>query len=285
MMHEISHSLESQHSQSSFPEAKNTGENFVEGKDGMPLENAGWEHGDGVAEFEQENFPELAHDLPTWNDYDDDAPNSGNEVSEKPSKPEVKSDVRRANDGDEEAHPSETKPAEQNDGLENGETRQNNADVKSTESTDGKAELQEAKDKEFQELKEDYIDDIVKNSEVPETIDAEKAKSANFEKCSPEETAAKREEFNAQKDELIQQWEKENGQEWPTYQEDVYSSNGHLIRRAGDKYDAHHIQPLSMGGKNEASNITPLHAKCHYDRQGIHSYDSPYAKIEQKLGA
>ena len=116
-------------------------------------------------------------------------------------------------------------------------------------------------------------------------IDEEKAKSAEYEKCSVEETAEKRAEFNKIKDSLIEEWEEKTGKKWPTYQEDVYSSNGSLIRRAGDKYDAHHIQPLSMGGKNEAGNITPLHAECHYDRQGVHSPDSAYAKLEQKLGA
>lgn len=157
---------------------------------------------------------------------------------------------------------------------------QDNSDVNAEKFTPS-----EAIEQELQELKESYIDDIVKNSEVPQTINIEKAKSADYEKCSSEETAAKREEFNQQKDALIQQWEKENGQKWPTYENDIYSSNGHLIRRAGDKYDVHHIQPLSMGGKNEVSNITPLHAECHYDRQGVHSANSAYAKLDQKLGA
>ena len=39
-----------------------------------------------------------------------------------------------------------------------------------------------------------------------------------------------------------------------------------------------------MGGKNEASNITPLHAEVHYDKQGVHALDSPYSKLDQMLG-
>jgi len=39
-----------------------------------------------------------------------------------------------------------------------------------------------------------------------------------------------------------------------------------------------------MGGKNEVNNITPLHVNCHYDKQGVHSSDSFYAKIEKELG-
>lgn len=138
---------------------------------------------------------------------------------------------------------------------------------------------------EIEELKEKYIDDIIDNSEVPETIDKDEALKADYTKCSVEETAEKREEFDRTKNSLIEEWEKKNGQKWPTYSQDVYSNNGRLIRHAGDKYDAHHIQPLSMGGKNVASNLTPMHAECHYDRQGVHAPDSAYAKLEQKLGA
>ena len=56
-----------------------------------------------------------------------------------------------------------------------------------------------------------------------------------------------------------------------------------MIRKAGGDYDAHHIQPLGMGGKNEASNITPLHANEHYDKQGVHAPDSPYSKLDKML--
>lgn len=161
-----------------------------------------------------------------------------------------------------------------------GAQRETNEDhPEAPENTDG------VQEDELQELKEEYIDDIIENSEFPETIDEEKAKSSEYEKCSVEETAEKRVEFNKNKDTLIKEWEEKTGQKWPTYKEDVYSSNGSLIRRAGDKYDAHHIQPLSMGGKNEADNITPLHAERHYDRQGVHAPDSAYSKLEQKLGA
>ena len=69
----------------------------------------------------------------------------------------------------------------------------------------------------------------------------------------------------------------------PKYDEDVYSSNGKMIRKAGGDYDAHHIQPLGMNGQNEASNITPLHANEHYDKQGVHAPDSPYSKLDKML--
>jgi hypothetical protein len=59
--------------------------------------------------------------------------------------------------------------------------------------------------------------------------------------------------------------------------------NGKLIHRAGDRYDAHHIQPISLNGKNEASNITPISAEKHFDKQGVHASDGPCAKLGEKL--
>ena len=128
-----------------------------------------------------------------------------------------------------------------------------------------------------------YYEDLLNNSEYPETLESINIKARNFEKLSPEETALKREEFDNLKADLKKQWELEYGSPWPKYETDVYSSNGKLIRQAGTDYDAHHIQPLSLGGKNEVSNITPLHAEVHYDKQGIHSPDSPYYQLSKIL--
>ena len=33
-----------------------------------------------------------------------------------------------------------------------------------------------------------------------------------------------------------------------------------------------------------ASNITPLNAEVHYDKQGVHAPDSPYSKLDKLLG-
>ena len=122
-----------------------------------------------------------------------------------------------------------------------------------------------------------YIDDLKKSSEYPETIEDD---GTPWEKLTPEEVAKKRAEFNANKEKLIEEWEEKNGKEWPRYKEDVYV-NGKLIRMAGDRYDAHHIKPLSYDGKNETGNITPVSAEKHFDKQGVHSPDSPYGKIEK----
>lgn len=134
--------------------------------------------------------------------------------------------------------------------------------------------------KEFNELKNDYFDDLKSRSEYPNTID-DSIKENDWKKIEPEQNGEMREEFGNSKNRLISDWEARNNQKWPTYGEDVYSPNGKLIRRAGDKYDAHHIQPLTYDGKNSAENITPLHASEHFDKQGVHSSNSPFGKMEK----
>lgn len=130
--------------------------------------------------------------------------------------------------------------------------------------------------------KNDYRDDLLERSEYSDTID-----DSNFKKTwevrSAEETKLMREEFNDVKDELISQWEETTGNKWPTYDSDVYSESGKLLRKAGSRYDAHHIQPLTYGGNNTASNITPLHALQHYDHKGIHATGTPYSLLNNLL--
>ena len=133
------------------------------------------------------------------------------------------------------------------------------------------------------ELSKQYTEALKEVSPYPETIGEQNLN--NWEKVSPEEVADKRMEFRNFKESLIEQWEQLNGKEWPKYEEDVYSNNGIKIRSAGDYYDAHHLQSLECGGANTAENITPLHAKDHYDRQGIHSPTGVYQKISDALGA
>lgn len=124
------------------------------------------------------------------------------------------------------------------------------------------------------------------NKEVKETSaagDVKPIEAQNLEKRSPESLQEARTEFNQNRNAIIDGWEKTNGSDWPRYKEDVYSDSGKLIRRAGDRYDAHHIQPLELGGKNSSENITPMHAKDHYDKQGIHRPGSPYDSITKTM--
>lgn len=131
---------------------------------------------------------------------------------------------------------------------------------------------------------EDYFNDLKDKSDCPETLPEKPFDVSDLHKRTPEENAAARNEFDDKKADLKKEWEKENGRPWPKYEHDVYSSNGRLIRTAGSDYDAHHIQPLSMGGKNEVKNITPLNAEVHYDKQGVHAPDSPYSRLDKILG-
>ena len=131
---------------------------------------------------------------------------------------------------------------------------------------------------------QDYFKDIKEKSDCPETIKDIPIDKLQIEKISREENAEMRDQFDKMKGDLKKEWEEINGRPWPKYEEDVISDNGVLIRKAGDDYDAHHIIPLGWGGKNEAGNITPLRAEVHYDRQGVHSPDSPYSRVDNALG-
>lgn len=138
-------------------------------------------------------------------------------------------------------------------------------------------------EKDIENLSKEYLADLKRNSECPNTIPNEPFNSCDLKKRSPEETKALRQEFNRDKEKLISEWEKVNGREWPTYKNDVYNEYGELVRKAGWKYDAHHIQPLSIGGENESRNITPLRYEIHSDHKGIHEVGSPYDKLVKKL--
>lgn len=139
---------------------------------------------------------------------------------------------------------------------------------------------------EVKECKKEYVEDVISRSEVPETLDQEKLLENEYRRITPEENATMRTEFAQSRMELRKEWEHITGQDWPRYKEDVYLPGKDTpYRRAGDAYDAHHIQPLGLGGKNVASNITPIHALDHADKMGIHAFGSPYDKLEKITGA
>lgn len=130
-----------------------------------------------------------------------------------------------------------------------------------------------------------YLDDVVKRSQVKDTIDISNLKKRPWKRISPEKNKIMREQFANRdfKDSLIKEWEDVNNRKWPTYEKDIYSKNGNLIRRAGERFDAHHIQPLGMNGQNIASNITPMHALDHTDHWGIHANGSPYDALNNVI--
>lgn len=146
-----------------------------------------------------------------------------------------------------------------------------------------KGELKEV----LKEYLSEYMDDLSKFSEFKETLQESLFDVEDIKKISPEEVGKLRDEFNKQRSDLKKQWEEQNGRPWPKYEEDVYITNNRgekvKIREAGSDYDAHHIQPLSLGGKNEVKNITPLHADVHFDSRGIHEKGSAFDKMGKVL--
>ena len=155
-----------------------------------------------------------------------------------------------------------------------------NIETNSFNQLDDVAENITTEAKEFNDLKNEYFNDLKSRSKYPDTIN-DSIKENDWKKITTEETGEMREEFGISKNRLISDWELQNNKKWPTYEEDIYSQNGNLIRRAGDKYDAHHIQPLTYDGKNIVENITPLHALEHFDKQGVHSPNSPFGKMKK----
>ena len=62
--------------------------------------------------------------------------------------------------------------------------------------------------------------------------------------------------------------ERYTGEAWPTYEEDIVNEAGKIIRKKGDRYDAHHLIEISFGGPNEWWNLFPASFDEH---QAIHS--------------
>ena len=88
-------------------------------------------------------------------------------------------------------------------------------------------------------LIKDYVRDIESRTRIklPKN-QVEELKNAlrnkEYSKLTPKETAKHRNEFNKIKSNLIEEWERNTGQKWPTYTEDVISPNtGKVVRKAG----------------------------------------------------
>lgn len=127
-----------------------------------------------------------------------------------------------------------------------------------------------------EELNKQYMQQLEELSPCKDTLPALNNTNSDWVRISAEDVMNKRIEFNEIRSDLKEQWSAIYDREWPQYDKDIYSDSGNLIRRAGNDYDAHHIRPLCLGGENTATNITPLHASVHYDKQGIHAPGSPF---------
>ena len=166
------------------------------------------------------------------------------------------------------------------------ESKINSSEAKSF--WDEKLDLEKPDATEIKNVLNEYIDDIRSKSDQEDTIPEAPIDVSDLKKLSPEETGVLRGEYADMRTDLKKQWEQLNNRPWPKYTEDVYITNSRgkqiKIREAGQDYDAHHIQPLSLGGKNEASNLTPLRADVHFDCIGVHKTGSPCDRLGKMLG-
>ena len=132
-----------------------------------------------------------------------------------------------------------------------------------------------------------YITDIqrITNRKIPTNQIAElknALRTTEYKKLPTAEVNNHRKEFNKVTNKLIEEWELNTNQTWPRYTENVYSKDGkRILRRAGEKYDAHHLIENSYGGDNKWWNIHP--AKFPNEHQsGIHRSGGPSRKLFKK---
>ena len=92
-----------------------------------------------------------------------------------------------------------------------------------------------------------------------------------------EEYRESRAEFNRVRKNLISEWEKKTGQEWPTYDKNIIV-NGKVARRVGNRYDAHHLIEVSWNGPHEWWNLHPA-AFPNEHQDGIHEDGSVASQI------
>lgn len=129
----------------------------------------------------------------------------------------------------------------------------------------------------------DYFEEVkeITNREIkPNQLEQlQKAlEEKDFAKLDPENLKLHKMEYARLRDKLIDEWEKNVGEKWPVYAEDVTNEAGIVLRQAGHKYDVHHIIPQNFGGPNEWWNFHPAaHPSEH--QNGIHAANSLASKI------
>lgn len=84
-------------------------------------------------------------------------------------------------------------------------------------------------------------------------------RETEYSRLTPEEGRVHRRKFSTSvKNKQIAEWERQTGQTWPTYTEDVFNpETGAPWRNAGQPYDAHHIIENIYGGPHEWWNLHP----------------------------
>lgn len=125
---------------------------------------------------------------------------------------------------------------------------------------------------------QEYISQVeeITNRKIPENqkeLLQESLKNNGYERLSKEEVAARREEFNRLREDLIKEWELKTEQKWPTYEEEILSRRGRVLRRVDRPYDAHHLVENAYGGEHEWWNIHPARYPDEH-QGGIHAKDT-----------
>ena len=141
--------------------------------------------------------------------------------------------------------------------------------------TKGVKEVGEKIDK---ELIPKYLDEVEKitNREIkPNQLEKlQKAlKEQDFAKLDTKKSELHRKLFDNARDKLINEWEKNTGDKWPVYAKDVLNDKGEVIRKAGQRFDAHHLIESSFGGPNAWWNLHPAAFPVEH-QAGIHALDS-----------
>lgn len=109
-------------------------------------------------------------------------------------------------------------------------------------------------------------------------------RSQRYSKLSKADTARHRRQFDSVKDDLIAEWERQTGQSWPRYTENLPKKNGKpgFSRLKGDPYDAHHVIENELGGPAEWWNIHPARFPGQH-QGGIHRSGSPLRQLLENI--
>jgi hypothetical protein len=99
-----------------------------------------------------------------------------------------------------------------------------------------------------------------------------------YTKLPPRLTKKRRLKFASIKNKLIERWELKTCQVWPRYTHDILSPDGAVSRRAGQRFDAHHLIENSYGGPHEWWNIHPARFPNGH-QAGIHSTGGVIRKL------
>lgn len=148
---------------------------------------------------------------------------------------------------------------------------------------DGKTSTANITDKADLDLFERYLTDVEtqtnrKINEAQKSLLIDYIKNNSIAELDKPTLSQRREEFDKTKNKLIIDWEKNTNQKWPVYEQDVLNEKGKILRKKGNKYDAHHIVELSNSGKNVWWNLHP--AKFPDEHQGgIHRKDGLANKL------